>query len=112
MALAASNLAGCVEAVDLAETVEVPRLVPNDPDDDHVVAAACAVRADCIVAGHVDLPSLGGFQGIRILTAAAFLAPHLNKSIKTKVIRAFRNQSILEDTYGYQSENKRRTHGF
>ena len=74
MALAASNLAGCVEAVDLAETVEVPRLVPNDPDDDHVIAAARAARADCIVSGVADLPSLSGVQGIRILTAAAVLA--------------------------------------
>jgi predicted nucleic acid-binding protein len=39
-----------------------------------VIAAARAAHADCIVSGDADLLSLGGFQGIRILTAAGFLA--------------------------------------
>ena len=64
-------LADYVEVVDLVEPVEVPRVVPNDPDDDHVIAAA---RADCIVSGGSDLLSLGSFQGIKILTAAGFMA--------------------------------------
>lgn len=63
-----------VDVVDLVEPVEVPRVVPNDPDDDQVIAAARTARADCIVSGDADLLSLGSFQGIRILTAADFLA--------------------------------------
>ena len=67
-------LADIVEVVDLVEPIEVPRVVPNDPDDDHVIAAARAARADFIVSGDSDLLSLGDFQGIKVLTAAGFLA--------------------------------------
>jgi putative PIN family toxin of toxin-antitoxin system len=67
-------LADYVEVVDLVEPIEVPRVVPNDPDDDQVIAAARAARADCIVSGDSDLLSLGRFEGIEILTAAGFLA--------------------------------------
>jgi putative PIN family toxin of toxin-antitoxin system len=62
-------LADYVEAVELVEPIEVPRVVPNDPDDDHVIAAALAAHADCIVSGDSDLLSLDSFKGIPILTA-------------------------------------------
>lgn len=63
-------LADFVEAVELVEPIEVPRVVPNDPDDDHVLAAALAAHADLIVSGDSDLLSLVSYQDIPILTAA------------------------------------------
>jgi putative PIN family toxin of toxin-antitoxin system len=62
-----------VEATDLVEPIDVPRVVPNDPDDDQVIAAAIAAHADCIVSGDSDLLSLKRFRGIDILTATQAL---------------------------------------
>ncbi len=42
-------VADYVEAIELVEPVEVPRVVPGDADDDQVIAAAVAARADLVV---------------------------------------------------------------
>ena len=56
-------------AVVVAPT-DVPRVVPTDPDDDHVIAAAITGQADLIASGDKrDLLPMGGFQGIPIVTA-------------------------------------------
>ena len=63
-------LADYVEAAEVVEPEHVPRVVPNDADDDQVIAAAVSAGADWIVSGDVDLLSLGSYQGIPIITAA------------------------------------------
>jgi len=55
----------------MAAPVSVPRVVANDPDDDHVLACALAAQADLIVSGDRHLLGLGGnYQGIAIVTPA------------------------------------------
>jgi predicted nucleic acid-binding protein len=44
-----------------------------DPNDDHVIATALAVKAEAIVTGDKDLLALGEYQAVRIITARAFL---------------------------------------
>ena len=55
----------------VVQPATVPRIVPNDPDDDQVIAAAVEARAELIVSGDKDLHDLGGnHNGIRIVTPA------------------------------------------
>ena len=49
------------------------RLVPGDPDDDHVLACAMAAHADVIVTGDRHLLKLGQWKTICILTPMAYL---------------------------------------
>ena len=48
----------------------IPRVVPRDADDDHVIACAVAAQADLIVTGDRHLLELGGFRGISIVKPA------------------------------------------
>jgi len=50
--------------------LSVPRVVPDDPDDDHVIACAVAARADVIVSGDKHLLKMREYQGMHIVTAA------------------------------------------
>ncbi len=68
----AAAVRGELEA--LADHV-APREVPavcRDPDDNQVLAISVAGRADVIVTGDVDLLILGTFEGVSIVTVAAF----------------------------------------
>jgi putative PIN family toxin of toxin-antitoxin system len=56
--------------VSLVAPASVPRVVANDADDDHVIAAAVAARAELIVTGdRKHLLPIGSHQGIAIVTA-------------------------------------------
>jgi putative PIN family toxin of toxin-antitoxin system len=67
-------LADYVEAIELVEPVSVPRVVVGDVDDDQVIAAAVAARADLIVSGdRKHLLPLGNHEGIDIIDAAEAL---------------------------------------
>ena len=52
----------------------VPRVVPDDVDDDHVIAAAAMADAHAIVSGDSDLLTIGKHGEIAICTVAEVLA--------------------------------------
>lgn len=55
--------------VSLVVPASVPRVVINDADDDHVIAATVAARAELIVTGdRKHLLPIGSHQGIAIVT--------------------------------------------
>ena len=61
--------------VSLVSPATVPRVVANDPDDDHVIAAAVAAHAALIVTGdRKHLLPIGSHEGIAIVTAVQALA--------------------------------------
>lgn len=61
--------------VSLVTPAAVPRVVANDPDDDHVIAAAVTAQAGLIVSGdRKHLLPIGSYEGIGIVTAVQALA--------------------------------------
>ena len=67
---AAALVAQYTALVWLVAPASVPRIVANDADDDHVIAAAVAARAELIVTGdRKHLLPIGTHQGIAIVTA-------------------------------------------
>ena len=67
---------GSLERLRNAADIVSPAAAVNicrDPDDNRILEAAVAGRADCIVSGDADLLSMKAFQQIPILTVSAFL---------------------------------------
>ena len=55
----------------LVQPTAVPRVIPNDPDDDQVLACALAAKANPIISGdRKHLLPLGTYQDIRIVDPA------------------------------------------
>lgn len=60
--------------VNLVAPASVPRVVAGDADDDHVIAAAVAARAELIVTGdRKHLLPIGSHRGIAIIEATEAL---------------------------------------
>lgn len=51
----------------------IPDAVPNDPDDNQIIACALEGRADVIVSGDRHLLALGEYEGIPIVRPMDFL---------------------------------------
>jgi putative PIN family toxin of toxin-antitoxin system len=58
---------------ELVQPKKIPDAVPNDPDDNHIVACALEGRADLIVSGDSHLLTLGIYAGIPIVRPMDFL---------------------------------------
>jgi putative PIN family toxin of toxin-antitoxin system len=55
------------------EPAAIPPAVRDDPDDDAVLAAAVAARAEVVITGDHHLLGLRQYQGIAVVTAAELL---------------------------------------
>jgi len=63
---------------EVVTPADISRTVPDDPDDDQVLACALAAGADLIVSGDADVLNLKQFHGIPIVssqTALGRIAP-------------------------------------
>ncbi len=69
----AEQIAYIRESALMVVPENLPRVVPNDPDDDQIIACALAGQADYIVTGDHHLLDLREYRGIRILSPAVFL---------------------------------------
>jgi putative PIN family toxin of toxin-antitoxin system len=65
----AALVARYTDLVTLLSPLHVPRVIEQDADDDHVIAAAIAARAEILVSGDRELLDLGTFRSVRILSA-------------------------------------------
>ncbi|MDA3923540.1 MAG: putative toxin-antitoxin system toxin component, PIN family [Kiritimatiellae bacterium] len=63
-----------IENAQIVETSDTPiRIVPDDPDDDHVIECAITAHADFIVTGDSHLLDLNVWKLILILSAGEYL---------------------------------------
>lgn len=65
---------GYVALVELVTPISIVPAAARDPDDDQVLAAAVAARANLIVSGDSDLLELKSYREIDIVDASAALA--------------------------------------
>lgn len=65
----AKLLDGYLALATLIRPAPLQAVIPNDPDDDHVLACAVGAAANLIVSGDRDLLDLSTYQGIEIVSA-------------------------------------------
>lgn len=68
------------KALGSAEVVAAGPLtkqICSDPDDDKFIACAISSKASVIITGDTALEAVGEFQGVRIMSPAAFVAEFL-----------------------------------
>jgi predicted nucleic acid-binding protein len=58
----------------VVEPARTPRVVPDDPDDDKLLAVALAGNADALVTNDRHLLALDPYGSVRVLRPTAFLA--------------------------------------
>lgn len=58
----------------VTEPTPIPRTVPDDPDDDVVLATALTCRAHLVVSGDAHLLKLRSFRGMRIVSSSEAVA--------------------------------------
>jgi putative PIN family toxin of toxin-antitoxin system len=68
-----------LEHAEVVEPVETPRVVPDDPDDDKLVAAALSGVADAIVTNDHHLLRLDPYGQLRIVRPAEFVRQWLGR---------------------------------
>lgn len=66
-------LASIGDTCTLVDPRSVPRVVKEDPDDDHILACAREGEADAIVTGDMALLDIRDWEGIRVVTIREML---------------------------------------
>lgn len=67
------TLVELMNSCTIVEPAAVPRVVPDDPEDDKLVALAVAAKVDALVTSDDHLLSLHPYDGIPILTPGEVL---------------------------------------
>lgn len=66
------SLTDLLESLEAVEPEDVPRAVPEDPDDDKFLAAALAGKAEWLITNDRHLLALDRYRGVRIVSSGAF----------------------------------------
>ena len=68
-----SLLALALGSAEVVAAEALPNQVCTDPDDDKFIACAISAGVSVIVSGDTALKAIGEFQGVKILSPAAFV---------------------------------------
>ena len=68
-----TTLRAIVKKAELVNPSSIPDAVPNDPDDNHIIACAVEGCANLIVSGDRHLLDLAEYEGIPIIRPVDFL---------------------------------------